>query len=586
MLVSPVAAQQRSMYLQVLFEQDRIGKDLQKTVRYQTFFNDSTALYAELFNVLLQCNEQSFLQAGYANAEWKQDSLFAYVSHGKSYKWLNIKTTNIPDDLLEGSAATFKQLQGKPLLPKLFFEKANKLISYLENNGYPFASIRLDSIEADSETVSASVQLDFNKMIVFDTAEIIGNVNLKKWYLYKYLGIKEESVYNEALITNAQSRLSQLPYVQVSGKPGVYFYGNKALPVFSLDNRKASSIDGIVGFAPNNNTSGNTGRLLVTGELNLKLQNLGGSGKSVDVNYRSFLGNSQDLKIRLVYPYIFRTNLALDYKLDLLKQDSTFLDVRNEFGLQYRFIGNDYMKVFYQIQQTALITIDTSAIKRVRALPEASDITANSYGVGLKVTRFDYFLNPRRGYAIDITGEIGVKRINRNTTIDALVLTAPDGSSYNIYDSVKLRYIQYRFQGNAEKYFPLGSAMAIRLQGIGGHIVAENVFVNELFRIGGIRTLKGFDEQAIFASTYLIANAELRYLLGQNSNVLLFWNGAYYQNKVRTPQLSDTPFGFGAGFNFESGVGVFSIFYAVGKEQNNSINFARAKVHFGYINYF
>lgn len=586
MLVSPVTAQQRSMYLQVLFEQDRVGKDLQKTIRYQTFFNDSAGLYAELSNVLLRCNEQSFLQAGYTNTVWRQDSFFVYLSHGKSYRWLRIRTTNIPDDLLEGSGSTFKQLQGKPLLPKFFFEKANKLVTYLENNGYPFASVRLDSIEADSETVSASVQLDFNKMIVFDTAEIIGNVNLKKWYLYKYLGIKEESPYNEALITNAQSRLSQLPYVQVSGKPGVYFYGNKALPVFSLDNRKASSIDGIVGFAPNNNTSGNTGRLLVTGELNLKLQNLGGSGKSVDVNYRSFLGNSQDLKIRLVYPYIFRTNLALDYKLDLLKQDSTFLDVRNEFGLQYRFIGNDYMKVFYQIQQTALITVDTSAIKRARALPDASDITTNSYGIGLKVTRFDYFLNPRRGYAIDITGEIGVKRINRNTTIDALVLTAPDGSSYNIYDSVKLRYIQYRFQGNAEKYFPLGNAMTFRLQGIGGHIVAENVFVNELFRIGGIRTLKGFDEQAIFASTYLIANAELRYLLGQNSNVLLFWNGAYYQNKVRTPRLSDTPFGFGAGFNFESGVGVFSIFYAVGKEQNNAINFARAKVHFGYINYF
>jgi hemolysin activation/secretion protein len=112
------------------------------------------------------------------------------------------------------------------------------------------------------------------------------------------------------------------------------------------------------------------------------------------------------------------------------------------------------------------------------------------------------------------------------------------------------------------------------------------LFINELFRIGGIRTLKGFDEQAIFASTYLIVNTELRYLLQQNSNVILFWNGAYYRNSVRSPVLTDRPYGFGAGFNFETGAGIFSIFYAVGKEFNNPIDFNKAKVHFGFVNYF
>ncbi len=126
----------------------------------------------------------------------------------------------------------------------------------------------------------------------------------------------------------------------------------------------------------------------------------------------------------------------------------------------------------------------------------------------------------------------------------------------------------------------------MRLQANGGHLVSQNLFVNELFRIGGIRSLKGFDEQAIFASSYLIGNIELRYLIQQNSNILLFWNGAYYRNVVKSPQVSDRPFGFGAGMNFETGSGVFSIFYAVGKEMNNPINFNRAKVHFGFVNYF
>ena len=105
-----------------------------------------------------------------------------------------------------------------------------------------------------------------------------------------------------------------------------------------------------------------------------------------------------------------------------------------------------------------------------------------------------------------------------------------------------------------------------------------------MFRIGGIRTLKGFDEQAIFASTYGIINTELRYLLQQNSNVMLFWNGAWYTNKLQS--VSDKPYGFGAGLNFETGAGVFSLYYAVGKQFNNAIEFNKAKIHFGFVNYF
>jgi hypothetical protein len=50
--------------------------------------------------------------------------------------------------------------------------------------------------------------------------------------------------------------------------------------------------------------------------------------------------------------------------------------------------------------------------------------------------------------------------------------------------------------------------------------------------------------------------------------------------------LTDKPYGFGAGFNFESAAGIFSIYYAIGKEFNNPIDFNKAKVHFGYVNYF
>ncbi len=587
LLVGQLYAQQRPIYLHVNWPVSKEGAFVQKNVSYQSFCADSAFLNAELSKILLGCYKLSFVQAQFTSFQSIGDSIIATLALGNAYKWIGIRAGNASEDILSGAGFRNAQFNNKPFNPDQFSKRVERLLQYLENNGYPFAEVRLDSVQADSMFVSASLNLTLNNLIVFDTLDIIGDAKIKKWYLYKYLGLKPGSNYNESSIKQANSRLSQLPFLKTTGGARVYFFGNKAMPILSLDNRKSSSIDGVVGFAPNTvQNPGASEKLLITGEANLKLQNLFGSGKSFELNYRSFLGNSQDLKIKFMYPYIFRSNIAFDYELNLLKQDTTYLDIRNEIGFQYRFVGNDYFKVYYSIQNTSLITIDTNAIKATRKLPAASDITNNTYGAAFRIQRFDYFFNPRKGYTVDMNMGFGVKVINRNPTIEALRILDVSGETYGIYDSIQLSYFQTRFQGMAEYYIPLFQRATVRLQAMGGHIASENLFVNELFRIGGIRTLKGFDEQSIFASSYAIGNLELRYLLQENSNVLLFWNGAYYRNMVYNPVVTDKPFGFGAGFNFETNTGVFSIFYAVGKEKNNPVNFNRAKVHFGFVNYF
>ena len=47
--------------------------------------------------------------------------------------------------------------------------------------------------------------------------------------------------------------------------------------------------------------------------------------------------------------------------------------------------------------------------------------------------------------------------------------------------------------------------------------IGETMFQNELFRIGGLKTLRGFDEESIFASVYSIFTLEYRFILEQNS---------------------------------------------------------------------
>ncbi|MEM9024212.1 MAG: BamA/TamA family outer membrane protein, partial [Bacteroidota bacterium] len=113
----------------------------------------------------------------------------------------------------------------------------------------------------------------------------------------------------------------------------------------------------------------------------------------------------------------------------------------------------------------------------------------------------------------------------------------------------------------------------------------ESLFRNELYRIGGLKTLRGFDEESIFASIYSIATVEVRYLLEQNSYAYLFWDGAYVENNSQGSAFTDRPFGFGVGVSFETKAGIFSFSYALGKQRGNPILLRAAKLHFGFVTF-
>ncbi|MCX6181458.1 MAG: hypothetical protein NT150_05995 [Bacteroidetes bacterium] len=53
-----------------------------------------------------------------------------------------------------------------------------------------------------------------------------------------------------------------------------------------------------------------------------------------------------------------------------------------------------------------------------------------------------------------------------------------------------------------------------------------------------------------------------------------------------TERVIDHPYGFGAGFSFETKAGIFSLNYAIGKQLGNPIDFGAAKIHFGFLNQF
>jgi outer membrane protein assembly factor BamA len=214
-------------------------------------------------------------------------------------------------------------------------------------------------------------------------------------------------------------------------------------------------------------------------------------------------------------------------------------------------------------------------MENITTLPKQIDVNNTTYGIGLKAEKLDYKYNPTKGYEARIEGGAGTRQIIKNAKL-------PE----KIYENIKPTTLQINSTASVAYYVPLLKQATIKLAAKGAYRYTDQLFKNELFRIGGLRTLRGFDEESINASNYTIGTIEFRYLLEQNSYTYLFFDGGYYENNSIEGFQSDFPFGFGAGISFETKAGIFSLNYALGYQQRELAPLRSAKIHFGFVNFF
>src|SRR5690606_28070087 len=117
----------------------------------------------------------------------------------------------------------------------------------------------------------------------------------------------------------------------------------------------------------------------------------------------------------------------------------------------------------------------------------------------------------------------------------------------------------------------LGRRGTFRFAGQGGWMVNDDLYRNELFRMGGLKSLRGMDEASTFCSAFAIGTVEYRFLFEENSNFFLFVDQAWWEDASSDEGLGDTPLGFGVGTTFETKAGLFSLTYALGRQFDNPI---------------
>jgi outer membrane protein assembly factor BamA len=542
---------------------------LLKKVKTRSSYPTRAAVEKELASLVRGLRNEGYLLAEADTLSCDSQSCTARVRAGARYEWAYLKKGNVDAEILAHTGFHEKMYRGARFSPAQVAKTLDRLVTWCENNGYPFASARLDSVSVQGNTISAQLSLIRHRFIKLDSIVLEGDARISKNFLSHYLRLREGAAYNEQSIRQVSQRLKQLPFLREARAPIVRITDNYNKLILFLDRKNASQFDGILGLQPQPG-----GKAVLTGDVRIRLyNNIFRAGELLDINWRRLQYQTQDIRIAASYPYLFRSPVGTDYALALYKRDTTFIDVQNNVGLQYLFNGLNHVRVFYRQRSTNLL--ETASLAGLTVLPEYADIHTNAYGLGLLFEKLDYKFNPRSGISVTLSGSAGNREIKKNAKLNE-----------NLYNNIRLSSTQYQAEAHFAVFVPVWKAGAIKIGVQGAGIASPQLFRNELFRIGGFRSLRGFDEQSIFASSFAIGTLEYRFLFEQNSALVVFADGGWYENNALGSYISDTPYSVGAGVSFDTKAGIFQLNYAIGSQFGNPFDFRTGKVNFGLVNTF
>lgn len=510
------------------------------------------------FTKILDLNIKKLQRIGYINAsldsitEW-DDSIKAKIFKGRKTHWKDFEINYKEKPNFKTPTLKFKKNDPVDLTKIEFYKEM--IIKAYENNGYPFIKI-IPHPTLANDSLKLVLEINQGKLYKFDSL-IYNQFKISRNFLSGYLNIKPNEAYNENTFNKIPLKIEQLPFLKLKTNPSITFGNGLARPQLNLDEKKSNYFNGLIGLVPDPDQEN---KYLITGDIDLTLNNAIGKGEHLKLNWKKNDRYSQELDTKLKWPYIFRLPLGFEGQIKMLKQDTSYVDVESRTGIFIFFNGSNTASGYFKNAQTIVLNpIDTVNIRKT-----------STYGTGitLELKKQDNYLNPSKGYlfSIDLSG-------GKRNTFDSL------------NKEIKAGYIDGGVK--IEGFVPIYKNWTLNLRNYYAGLYSDKkLYTNEYLRAGGLKTFRGFDENSFISTGFNISSIEVRWLFENLSHFKVFADLGTFKTRRDNKALVIRALGLGAGLNLHTNAGIFSISYALGRYQNTKIQLNNAKIHFGYINSF
>ncbi len=421
----------------------------------------------------------------------------------------------------------------------------NVINSKIANQGFPFSKLRLSNIEVTkNQTLKAELIIESNtRKRNISNIIIKGYEKFPRSYLKHYLNIKPNQSFNLSVIKKKTEQLNDLKFANQIKVPEVLFSKDSTSLYIYLEKAKSNSFDGFLGFGTNEKTN----NLEFDGYLNLNLTNNLNFGETLKLLYKSDENDQKTFNTNLTLPYIFKSPIGVDLQLRIFKRDSSFTTINQSAKLHYQI--NSKHKVF-----AGLSNLESNNLLKENTSPNIINYNTSYYSFAYE------FLKPQSyNFLFPVNSKF--------------YFEANFGNRKVINESQK----QSQFYIDAFKSFNLNLKNSIYIRVNSATLISDTYLENELFRFGGINSIRGFEENSILASTFGIINSEYRLQLSNSIYINTITDVAYFENKILNTK--EKLFGYGLGFGILTKAGLLKFNYANGKIENQKFKPSNFKIH-------
>ncbi|WP_298318697.1 ShlB/FhaC/HecB family hemolysin secretion/activation protein [uncultured Aquimarina sp.] len=515
------------------------------SIGYKKHFKNFLNLKAEINTTQKKLLKSGYLDIRLIKVEKTSDSLFTGLFElNKEYTKLTISYNKelIPKETLHqiSTKVTDKHFS----IPfKKTEETLQFLTNYLVNQGNTFSNLSLINIKKNKDEISAKLISTKSKTRIIDDIIIKGYNKFPKSYLKYNSRIRKGALFKKNSIIEKSKKIDNLGFAKNIKAPEVLFEKDSTKVYLYLEKKSANTFDGFLGFSSDTES----GDLELNGYLNLNLINNLNYGEQLNLIYKSDGNEQQRFQAHISLPYILKTPIGIEAGLDIFKKDSSFLITEQKANLNY--LINDKKSVFVGYKAIS----SNNLLDNPQPSLNISDYSSSFFTAGFNHTRRqnNNLFPIKNKYAI--TGEFG----NRKTDTENI---------NQIKGSIDISYT-----------FELNRRNSILIKNTASAIFSDNLFTNELFRFGGINSIRGFEENSINASLFNVLNTEYQYILSSNLYIHSIIDYSYFEDESSKLSENLTSFGFGLGLNTQTGL--FRIIFANGKNSDSNFKFSNTKVH-------
>lgn len=526
----------------ILVTNDTIQNRIVSEIYYTKKHPQKKDVLDEINRILQQVKKRGFFTARIDSISKADKTFSAHIDLGKKTNKIIIINKLKPEERtkLYGAPKTLEAaIDSIKIKTNEFDEFTNQLLEKIDRKGKSFSEISYINPIIKNDTLIIELTISDSSNRTIDKVIVRGYKEFPKKFISNYFLINTKTVFSKQKLKTISTLTNRLDFIKENKAPEVLFKKDATHLYLFFDKLGTSSFDGIVNFSSKENGK----RLLLNGNLDLKLNNTFNSGEKFEIIWNKVSDEKTDFKINSYVPYLFNSKFSTTLEFNLYRQDSTFINTSFKINTDYSINQRSHASVLYSSENSNYL-LNTS---------DNELETYSNYFIGL-------------GYQMKKLSTSNLYDFNNGININLII--GKRKTSLESINQLKLHFSVFaNLQINDRGY------LAIKNES--GLLTSKNYLLNELFRIGGANSIRGYNEQSIFTNGYSYSNMEFRYLLNRTSYLYSITDlGAY---KESTTNKIKKLLGIGVGYQFKINNNFVNLGYVISTNSrtNTKLNSSR-----------